>query len=119
MQAQQGQYAQVNGLKLYYETYGDGYPLVLVHGGGSTIGTSFGHIIPELARQYKVIALEMQAHGHTADIDRPLSFEQDADDVAALLQQLHISKANFRASVTAALPACRWASGTRNWSTNW
>jgi pimeloyl-ACP methyl ester carboxylesterase len=64
----------------------------LIHGGGSTIQTTFGRILPELAKNHKVIAVEMQAHGHTADIDRPLSFSQDADDIAALLNFLHIDK---------------------------
>ena len=90
-----GKYANVNGLKMYYEVYGKGFPLVLIHGGGSTIGTSFGRILPALAKTHKVIAVELQAHGHTADIDRPLSFEQDADDVAELLKQLNISKADI------------------------
>jgi pimeloyl-ACP methyl ester carboxylesterase len=90
-----GRYANVNGLKMYYEVQGNGFPLVLIHGGGSTIGTTFGRILPALAKTHKLIAVEMQAHGHTADIDRPLSFEQDADDVAELLKQLHISKADI------------------------
>ncbi|MCW3465201.1 alpha/beta fold hydrolase [Chitinophaga nivalis] len=90
-----GGYAAVNGLQLYYEIHGSGSPLVLLHGGGSTIKSSFGRILPELAKAHQVIAVELQAHGHTLDIDRPLSFEQDADDVAALLQQLHIGKADF------------------------
>lgn len=89
-----GKYAQVNGLKMYYEIHGKGFPLVLIHGGGSNIQTTFGRILPELAKTHQVIAVEMQAHGHTADIDRPLSFEQDADDIAALLKQLNISKAD-------------------------
>jgi pimeloyl-ACP methyl ester carboxylesterase len=90
-----GRYVNVNGLKMYYEVHGDGFPLVLLHGGGSTIGTTFGRILPVLAKTHRVIAVELQAHGHTADIDRPLSFEQDADDVAELLKQLHISKADI------------------------
>src|SRR6267142_1431432 len=90
-----GHYANVNGLKMYYEVHGNGFPLVLIHGGGSTIGTSFGRILPALAKTHKVIAIEMQAHGHTADIDRPLSFEQDADDVAELLRQLHVASADI------------------------
>src|ERR1700754_3465489 len=94
-QSPNGHYAQVNGLKLYYEIHGAGSPLVLLHGGGSTIGTTFGRILPELAKNHQVIAVEMQAHGHTADIDRPLSFEQDADDIAELLKQLHIDKADI------------------------
>lgn len=88
-------YAPVNGLQLYYEIHGAGNPLVLIHGGGSTIDTSFGRIWPQLARHFQVIAVELQAHGRTRDIDRPLSFEQDADDVAALMQYLQISKASF------------------------
>jgi pimeloyl-ACP methyl ester carboxylesterase len=90
-----GKYADVNGLKMYYEVHGEGMPLVLIHGGGSTIGTTFGRILPSLTKTHKVIAVELQAHGHTADIDRPLSFEQDADDVAELLKQLHIIKADI------------------------
>lgn len=90
-----GKYANVNGLKMYYEIHGEGKPLVLIHGGGSTIQTTFGRILPLLAAHHKVIAVEMQAHGHTADIDRPLSFEQDADDIAELLKQLNIPKASI------------------------
>jgi pimeloyl-ACP methyl ester carboxylesterase len=88
-------YASVNGLELYYEIHGKGKPLVLMHGGGSTIGTTFGRVLPFFAQHHQVIAVELQAHGHTKDIDRPLSFEQDADDVATLLTQLHISSADF------------------------
>jgi pimeloyl-ACP methyl ester carboxylesterase len=88
-------YALVNGLNMYYEIHGTGKPLVLIHGGGSTIYTSFGRVIKEFAKAHRVIAVEMQAHGHTADIDRQLSFEQDADDIAALLQHLHIDKASI------------------------
>ena len=91
----QSGYAPVNGLKMYYEIHGSGKPLVLLHGGGSTMLSTFGRILPELAKTHRVIAVELQAHGHTLDIDRPLSFEQDADDVAALLEQLHIEKADF------------------------
>ena len=90
-----GKYANVNGLKMYYEIQGNGFPLVLIHGGGSTIGTTFGRILPALSKTHKVIAVEMQAHGHTADINRPLSFEQDADDIAELLKQLNITKADI------------------------
>lgn len=90
-----GQYASVNRLKMYYEVHGTGFPLVLIHGGGSTIDTTFGRILPALVQTHKVIAVELQAHGHTADIDRPLSFQQDADDIAELLKQLNISKADI------------------------
>ena len=95
MQDSMSGYAAVNGLKMYYEIHGKGAPLVLIHGGGSTIQTTFGRVLDYFAKNHKVIAVEMQAHGHTADIDRPLSFEQDADDVAALLKQLNISKADI------------------------
>src|SRR6478735_1862954 len=90
-----GNYAEVNGIKMYYEIYGEGMPLVLIHGGGSTIQTSFGNVLPLFAKHYKVIAVELQAHGHTTDRNAPESFVQDADDVAALLTQLNISKANM------------------------
>ncbi len=88
-------YAPINGLKMYYEIHGEGAPLVLVHGGGSTIQTSFSKILPLLAQYYKVIAVELQAHGHTSDRDNPESFEQDADDVAGLLKYLKITKAHL------------------------
>jgi pimeloyl-ACP methyl ester carboxylesterase len=90
-----GSYAPVNGLEMYYEIHGTGRPLVLLHGAFSAIGTSFGELLPSLAQTRQVIAFEMQAHGRTADIDRPLSIEQMADDVAAALRQLGIEKADF------------------------
>jgi len=92
---QKGQYATVNGLALYYEMQGSGQTLVLVHGGGSTLQTSFGKILPLLAQTRRVIAVELQAHGHTADRNTPETFEQDADDIAALLQQLKITGADI------------------------
>jgi len=88
-------YANVNGIKLYYEIHGEGKPLVLIHGGGSTIQTTFGSVLPILSKKYTIIAVELQAHGHTSDRNAPETFQQDADDVAALLQQLGISKASF------------------------
>lgn len=89
-------YSEVNGLKMYYERHGEnGDYLILIHGGGSTIGTSFGKILPLLAENHKIVAVELQAHGHTHDRDAPESFEQDADDVAALLHNLHINKASI------------------------
>ena len=90
-----GQYASINGLNLYYELHGNGRPLVLLHGGGSTFESSFGRLLPQLVDTHRVIGVELQAHGHTPDIDRPLSFEQDADDVAVLLEQLAIEKADI------------------------
>jgi pimeloyl-ACP methyl ester carboxylesterase len=91
----QGKYINVNGLKMYYELHGEGQPLVLLHGAFSAIGTSFGKLLPELAKTRQVVAFELQGHGHTADIDRPLSYEQMADDTAAALQQLGLEKADF------------------------
>jgi pimeloyl-ACP methyl ester carboxylesterase len=88
-------YALVNGLKMYYEIHGKGFPLVLIHGGGSTIESNFGRVIDEFAKTHKVIAVEMQAHGRTADIERALSFEEDADDIAELLRYLNIEKADI------------------------
>lgn len=88
-------YSEVNGLKMYYEIYGQGKPLVLIHGGGSTIQTTFEKVIPLFAQIRKVIAIELQAHGRTSDRNADLSFEQDADDVAVLLKNLHIDKADF------------------------
>lgn len=88
-------YAPINGLEMYYEVHGAGKPLVLLHGGGSTINTTFGKIIPLLAGNHQVIAVELQAHGRTSDRDAELSFEQDAADVAGLLRVLKIEKADF------------------------
>ncbi|HYJ63702.1 MAG TPA: alpha/beta hydrolase [Parafilimonas sp.] len=90
-----GNYANVNGIKMYYEIYGEGEPLVLIHGGGSTIQTTFEKILPTLVQHYKCIAVELQAHGRTSDRNAPESFTQDADDVAALLKQLNFNKASF------------------------
>ena len=88
-------YLPVNGLKMYYEIHGSGQPLVLLHGAFSAIGTSFGALLPELARSRQVIGLELQAHGHTADIDRPLSLELMADDVAAAIKELGYGTADI------------------------
>src|SRR3954467_10758744 len=90
-----GRYAPVNGLKMYYEVHGQGAPLVLLHGGLCTIDTCFGKVLPLLARSHKVIAIEQQAHGHTNDVARPLSFDQMAEDTVALLQKLGIENADF------------------------
>jgi len=93
---QKAGHEKVNGINMYYEVYGEGEtPLVLIHGGGSTIQSSFGKLIPFLAKSGKVIAVELQAHGRTSDRDQAESFEQDAKDVTTLLSQLKITKANF------------------------
>ena len=83
-------YAAVNGLKMYYEIQGTGKPLVVLHG-----AFGWATIYPTLAKNRQVIAVELQGHGHTADIDRPLTYEQMADDTAALLKQLKIERADF------------------------
>ena len=90
--AQGGHYAAVNGLKMYYEIHGSGEPLVVLHGGlGST--AMFDGILPLLgARQ--TIAVDLQGHGRTADIDRPMSYEAMADDIAGLMKTLGIQKAD-------------------------
>ena len=88
-------YSEVNGIKMYYEIYGEGKPLVLIHGGGSTIQTTFGRVIPMLAQHRQLIAVELQAHGRTGDREKELTFQQDADDVATLLHNLKIDKADF------------------------
>jgi len=89
-------YAPVNGINIYYELYGKGeIPLVLIHGGGSTIQSSFGEFLPLIADYGKIIGVELQAHGRTNDRNAPESFEQDADDVVGLLEYLNIPKANF------------------------
>ncbi|HEX5874690.1 MAG TPA: alpha/beta hydrolase [Pyrinomonadaceae bacterium] len=88
-QETKGQYATVNGLKMYYETHGTGQPLVLLHGSFSWATT-----YPTLSQGRQVIAVDMQGHGRTADINRPFSFEQMADDTAALLKHLKIEQAD-------------------------
>ena len=93
--AAQGRYADVNGIRMYYEIHGTGSPLVLLHGGGSTIRTSFGRILPALAKTHQVIAIELQAHGHTGDRNAPETFEQDAADVVELLRQLNVQKTDI------------------------
>jgi pimeloyl-ACP methyl ester carboxylesterase len=86
-------YAPVNGLEMYYEVHGDGPPLLLLHGAYMTVDT-LGPILPALADFRQVIAPELQGHGHTADVDRPITYEQMADDVAALLAQLDVAGAD-------------------------
>ena len=88
-----GDYAPVNGLELYYEVYGDGEPLILLHGGVGAI-EMFGEVLPMLAESRQVIGVDLQAHGRTADVDRPLTYEQMADDVGALIGHLGFEKAD-------------------------
>jgi pimeloyl-ACP methyl ester carboxylesterase len=87
-------YASVNGLRMYYEVHGRGKrPLVLLHGGAGVVGM-FGPVLDSLSRERMVVAAELQAHGHTADIDRPLRYELMADDVAALIRHLGLGRAD-------------------------
>lgn len=88
-------YADVNGLKMYYEVYGAGKPLVLIHGSFMNIPLNWSGIIPLLAKDRKVIVAEMQAHGRTKDIARELSYEAMADDVSALLKHLKVDSADI------------------------
>jgi pimeloyl-ACP methyl ester carboxylesterase len=87
-------YADVNGIKLYHEIYGEGEPLVLIHGGLTTIGEVQEWVQP-LAKTRRVIAVEMQGHGRTADTDRPMSFTTLGNDIAVLLDHLEIPRADL------------------------
>src|SRR5690242_12791129 len=90
-----GNYASVNGLKVYYDVQGSGTPVVLLHGAFSNVDRDFAKVMPALAKNHQVIGVELQGHGRTGDVDRPLSIEQMADDTAALLKQLKITRADF------------------------
>jgi pimeloyl-ACP methyl ester carboxylesterase len=87
-------YASVNGLEMYYEIYGEGAPLVLLHGGLAD-ATMFAPMIPALTQGHQVIVVDLQAHGHTADIDRPMSYEAMAEDIAAMITQLGFENADI------------------------
>ncbi|HEV8570855.1 MAG TPA: alpha/beta hydrolase [Actinoplanes sp.] len=86
-----GQYADVNGINLYYETYGAGRPMILLHGGLGS-GEMFGPNLPTLADHHQVIVVDLQGHGRTADIDRPLDVRLMAHDIAALIDHLGLEK---------------------------
>ena len=92
--APQTGYAPVNGLQMYYEIHGAGKPLVVLHGSFMTVEL-MGELVPALAEERQVIAVEFQGHGHTADIDRPITYEHLADDTAALLQHLGVTTADI------------------------
>src|SRR5215217_9590043 len=94
MNENSGKHAAVNGLDLYYEIHGEGKPLILLHGGVGAI-EMFGEVLPLLAEGRRVIAVDLQAHGRTADIDRPMTFEAMADDVAALIEHLELGTADI------------------------
>jgi len=86
-----GQYALVNGINLYYDTHGSGRPLILLHGGLGS-GEMFAPVLPVLAARHQVIAVDLQGHGRTADIDRPLDVRLMAGDIAALIDHLELAK---------------------------
>lgn len=86
-------YATVDGLNMYYEIHGHGQPLILLHGGLGS-GDMFSALVPELSREREVITVDLQAHGRTADIDRPITYEAMADDVAGLIRYLRIERAD-------------------------
>jgi pimeloyl-ACP methyl ester carboxylesterase len=86
-----GQYADVNGINLYYEVHGAGRPLILLHGGLMS-GETFGPVLPLLAERHQVVAVDLQGHGRTADIDRPIDTRLMADDIAALIDHLGLDK---------------------------
>jgi pimeloyl-ACP methyl ester carboxylesterase len=88
-----GQYAEVNGINLYYEVHGAGRPLILLHGGLMS-GETFGPVLPLLAERHQVITVDLQGHGRTADIDRPIDARLMADDIAALIDHLGLDKAD-------------------------
>ncbi len=86
-----GRYAEVNGINLYYETHGSGRPMVLLHGGLGS-GEMFGPVLPALAANHQVIVVDLQGHGRTADIDRPIDVRLMADDIAALIDHLGLDR---------------------------
>jgi len=86
-----GQYAEVNGINLYYETHGSGRPIILLHGGLGS-GEMFGPVLPLLAEHHQVVAVDLQGHGRTADIDRPIDVRLMAGDIAALIDHLRLEK---------------------------
>jgi len=86
-----GQYAEVNGINLYYETHGSGRPLILLHGGLGS-GEMFEPVVPQLAESHQVVTVDLQGHGRTADIDRPLDAVLMAGDIAALIDHLKLAK---------------------------
>jgi pimeloyl-ACP methyl ester carboxylesterase len=86
-----GAYAEVNGMNLYYESHGTGRPLILLHGGLGS-GEMFGPILPALSQHHQVIVVDLQGHGRTADIDRPIDIRLMADDIAALIDHLELEE---------------------------
>src|ERR687888_40061 len=88
-----GKYAEVNGINLYYDTHGSGRPMILLHGGLGS-GEMFGPVLPVLAEHHQVVLVDLQGHGRTADIDRPIDVRLMADDIAALIRHLGLEQAD-------------------------
>ncbi|MFT3747525.1 MAG: alpha/beta hydrolase [Agriterribacter sp.] len=95
MQARESGYKKANGINLYYEIHGEGKPLVLIHGGGSDLQFDYSEVIQRMSGQYTLIAIDLQNHGKSEHRDIPETFEQDAKDIIAVLDQLDIVKASF------------------------
>jgi pimeloyl-ACP methyl ester carboxylesterase len=95
VRARSSGHIDVGALELYHERHGEGPPLVLLHGAFGTIESCFAELLPALARDFEVVAVELQGHGHTRDISRPLTYEGMAGDVAALLEALEIARARL------------------------
>lgn len=95
MEPKEKGYKNVNGIRMYYEIYGSGKPLVLIHGGGSSILFDFKEVISRLEGRFQLIGIDLQNHGLTDHRDIPETFEQDAHDVAALLKELSIERTSF------------------------
>lgn len=95
MQPSETGHKAVNGINLYYEIYGEGKPLVLIHGGGSDLQFDYREVIQRLSGQYKLIGIDLQNHGRSGHRETPETFEQDAKDITAVLDQLGIGKASF------------------------
>jgi len=89
-----GKYASINGIHLYYEIHGTGKPLIMLHGGFGTFDM-FTALSPALAQNHQIIGVDLYGHGRTALTDRPIRFEQMADDIAGLIEQLGLEKADL------------------------
>jgi hypothetical protein len=111
-------YADVNGISLYYEEHGSGQPLILLHGGLGS-GDMYAPILPLLAKGRRVITVDLQAHGRTADIDRPLRYETLGDDVAGLIRHLGLAQADVMGTPSAPRPPCEPRSSIRTWCAAW
>jgi pimeloyl-ACP methyl ester carboxylesterase len=118
MTVNDGTYARVNELEMYYEIHGTGEPLVVLPGAYMTIEL-LGELVPALAKSRQVIGVEFQGHGHTADIDRPFSYDQFADDTAALLAHIGIDQADVYGYSLGAAWRCSSVCGTRNACASW